>query len=114
MPALTHPQPGTVERFNRNDLGQFAQVPRFDYLNRYFADAGFRAEQDAERDRYRQAQAIEMDRQLIAQFRGEDEPGWLSAVRARVAAFDDRRYAVLIMAGISHEEAIDIVSGEVP
>jgi hypothetical protein len=102
MSALTHPQP-------RNELGQFAEVPTFTELNRYWAEPAFRSAMDTERSAKRAVIAIEQDRSQIARFVGNDVPGWVHAARERVSAFD-RDYGLLIMAGRSHEEATEIAA----
>jgi hypothetical protein len=65
---------------------------RADYLRRYFADPVFRSAVDAVREREQERHHVELDRQILANFKAEnfdEEPGFVSVLRERIAAFDE-------------------------
>lgn len=67
---------------------------RVEYLRRYFSDVAFRAEQDANRDRNIELRHVELDRQILANFKAEnfdEEPGFVGVLRERIAAFEGDR-----------------------
>lgn len=74
---------------NRNALGQFEARPRFTAINRFWTEPAYRAACDAERDREEARIATDRDRAILANYNPanfDEEPGWVSAVRARVEA----------------------------
>ncbi len=74
---------------NRNALGQFEARPRLTEIERYCTDPAYRAACDAERIREQARMNAEIDRATLANYNPanfDEEPGWVSAVRARVEA----------------------------
>lgn len=95
----------------RDALGRFMRPDRLSYLQRYFADPVFRAEQDAEREAKRERLLIEWDADEVRRNGGPDEPGYVGAYRERVTSYarQEHDYQLLIRAGISDAEARRIV-----
>ena len=72
----------------RDPQGRFATTPRFSTINRYISDPAYRAQMDAERNRVQASIATDRDRAILANYdpaNFDEEPGWVSTVRARIA-----------------------------
>lgn len=103
------------ERLERDARGRWMPEERFEYLQRYFSDPVFKAEQDAEREAKQQRISIEWDAVQVrahARANRDDEPGFVSAFRRRVATYAraNQDYHLLKTARISEEEALQIIA----
>lgn len=105
------------ERLERDAHGRWMPEERFEYLQRYFNDPVFKAEQDAEREKMTARNWLIMDAGQVKYYTkrfGSDVPWFIPVLLERVINFarDERDYQLLIFAGISHEEACEIVNGK--
>lgn len=114
MPSLSVTR-AHYEQQARDALGRFMAWERMAELNRYFADPAYREEVDARREKMTMRNHLLMDAGQVKYLSGRKEVPWFVAPmldRIVTYARQERDYQLLITAGLSHEEACEIVSGE--
>lgn len=107
-----------LESMARDAQGRFMATERMAELNRYFADRAYREEVDARRDKMTVRNNLLMTagqvKYLTKRFNGREEPWFLPIQREQIITYAraERDYQLLITAGLSHEEACEIVNAK--